>query len=411
MGSATLHWYSDRGFELDLEAAEDDVAIRLAAVPVPADGTVELREGVDLDRLDILFKAVVEINGEPGQLHDARIQLVDEEAGPSLNIDAKCEDAETGEIVPVRWTIGVAVPAGVPLRGGPRPVPTNEDDLDWEDETTLEQLVVNAPETPLTDDDDLGMPSGRAPAHKGTSKGGTSRGGTSKGGASGGRNGKDAGRAEPSRIPAGAGRGLQALLQALARVDDEETDAGLAGEDSEDLQGLRDDESPVEDGQGARAGKGQAGKGKAKAEPGKGRGKGAKAEEKPAGKKAAGKGGKAAAGKAAAGKATAVLPSLPPLSLDLDEDEADEAPSGPDQSLGADAEARGLLELLVEGGNLELEDDVEVDGLIPGVKKILSLKIAAEAKATKLSSWLLSQDQVADLFIGDDDLAEILERW
>jgi hypothetical protein len=28
-----------------------------------------------------------------------------------------------------------------------------------------------------------------------------------------------------------------------------------------------------------------------------------------------------------------------------------------------------------------------------------------------LSEWLLDQESVADLFIGDDDLAEILEQW
>ncbi len=66
MASCTLAWFSDRGFELDVEIADDDVAIRLAAVPVPADGTDELRLGVELDKLDILFKASVEIEGESG---------------------------------------------------------------------------------------------------------------------------------------------------------------------------------------------------------------------------------------------------------------------------------------------------------------------------------------------------------
>jgi hypothetical protein len=335
MGSATLHWYSDRGFELDLEAAEDDVAIRLAAVPVPADGTAELRSGVDLDRLDILFKAVVEINGEPAQLHDARVQLVEEE-GPALSLDAKCEDAETGEIVPVRWTVQVQVPAGVPLSGGPRPVPTNEDDLDWEDETTLEQLVVNAPETPQFDDDDE--------------------------------------RPAPPSKSSGANKGLQALLQALARVDEDETNPDPPTEDKPEPE-------PEVAPKGKR-------KGRAPKEPKEPKGKGKGKAKTPAPPEPA--------------RAQGPQPEL---------GAADMEATGPDQSLGADAEAKGLLDLLVEGGNLELEDDSEVDGLIPGVKKILSLPLAPEAKASRLSSWLLSQEEVADLFIGDDDLAEILERW
>lgn len=374
MGTATLHWYSDRGFELDLEVAEDDVAIRLAGVPVPADGTAELRSGVDLDKLDILFKAVVEINGEPAQLHDARVQLVDEKVGSALNIDAKCEDVETGEIVPVRWTVGVAVPAGVPLQGGPRPVPTNEDDLDWEDETTLEQLVVNAPEASQLDEAE---PEEKHPAAE---------------------------RSSPSSRAAGAGKGLQALLQALARGDDD------------------DPLPPRSPPTGTKSGKTRASKSTPKTRASKSTPKAtpsaqpARASstrtqtpreavvEQPAKTPA-----KTRSTRGTPAARTPVVPAVrapvdlvPPAASDTD---------GPDQSLGEDGEARGLLDLLVEGGNLELEDDFEIDGLIPGVKKILSMRLAPEAKASKLSSWLLSQDQVADLFIADDDLAEILERW
>lgn len=295
MGSCTLNWFSDRGFELDVEAAEDGVAMRLVNVPVPADGTAELRAGVDLDRLDILFKASVEIEGEPAQLHDARIQLVSDEDGEALDIDAHCEDVETGDLMPVRLRLGVRLPAGVPERGGPRPVPTNEDELDWEDETTLEQLVVNAPEVASPDE-------------------------RSSGGGS------------------GAGKGLQALLQALARLDDDE-DAPL------------DDET---------------------------------------------------------GEVPATPPTRPPpLAAVPDLEPEDEG----DQSLGAAGEARSLLDLLVAQENLELEEDADLDDLVEGVAEILALPLSPETKATRLSEWLLEQEAVADLFIGDDDLAVILERW
>lgn len=302
MGSCTLNWFSDRGFELDVEAAEDGVALRLVNVPVPADGTAELRSGVELDRLDILFKANVEIEGEPAQLHDARVQLVEDEDGTALDIDAHCEDIDTGDLLPVRLRLEVRLPAGAPERGGPRPVPTNEDDLDWEDETTLEQLVVNAPEAAATEE----------------------------------------------RAPTGAGRGLQALFQALASLDSE-------------------DEGPLEDETG-------------------------EVPAPPA---------KPAAGRPAPGR-NAPRPVEP---------EEPEEPEEGDQSLGAAGEARSLLDLLVRQESLELEDDADLDELSEGVAEILALRVSSEAKASRLSEWLLEQEGVADLFIGDDDLAVILERW
>jgi hypothetical protein len=300
MRTGTLSWYADRGFELDVEASDQDVALRLAAVPIPADGTDELRAGVDLDRLDILFKASVEIQGETAQIQDARITLVTEDGADLLSLDAKCEDVETGDIIPVRMTVPIQVPDGVPASGGPRPIPTNEDDLDWEDETTLEQMVVNAPEAPSADEID-------------------------------------------EVRPAASGKGLQALLKALANIDEEDEDEPSAEVDEAESEGVADE---------------------------------------------------------AALPRARVLPA----------DEITEA-EGPDQSLGAEGEARSLLELLVNSDHLELDGDAEVDGMVAGVAEILALPLSHESKATRLSSWLLEQEQVADLFIDDDDLAEILERW
>ncbi|MEQ1567223.1 MAG: hypothetical protein ABMA64_16400, partial [Myxococcota bacterium] len=212
MSTGTLHWYQDRGFVLDVEAAEEDVALRLDAVPVPADGTLELRAGVKLDRLDILFKASIEIQGEPAQLHEARIQLVTDGGRFVLEIDAQCEDVETGDIVPLRLTVPIEVPSGAPEKDGPRPVPTDEDDLDWEDDNTLEQLVVNAPETPNSEDREVSPRRGArlsdtpepAPSRVATPE--PARGSTPKGGS----------RAKASAPP--SDKGFHALLEALSRL-------------------------------------------------------------------------------------------------------------------------------------------------------------------------------------------------
>lgn len=74
-------------------------------------------------------------------------------------------------------------------------------------------------------------------------------------------------------------------------------------------------------------------------------------------------------------------------------------------------EALGLVQLLIRGDNLELEDDHEPEELAEGMVAILALPVSADRKAAMLSEWLLDQDAVADLFIGDDDLAQILDQW
>ncbi len=284
MASCTLTWFADRGFELTLEVTTDEVVLRLDAVPVPADGTAELGGGVELHRLDVLFKASVMIEGEPGQIREAQVRLVEGEGGPQLHLDARCEDVETGEILPLEAELAVAVPGEAPEAGGPRPKPLDEDELDWDDETTLEALVVGGPEASTPEGDP----------------------------------------------PEAGARGLKALLEALANIDDEDLPPeGL----NEGLNGRH--------------------------------------------------------------------PARPT------EPERSEG----DQSMGAAEEAQGLLELLLRGENLELEEGCAVGALVEGTAAVLALELSPEAKASQLSSWLLDQDSVADLFIGDEDLAAILEQW
>jgi hypothetical protein len=155
MASCTLRWFSDRGFELDLDVEGHDVALRMVGVPIPSDGTAELRSGpIELDRLDVLFKAQADVEGEPGQVQEASVQLVAVEGVDSVQLTAKVEDVETGELHALTVAVPVVVPAGCPEVGGPRPTPRAEDELDWEDETTLEQMVVNGPEGHLRDVED-----------------------------------------------------------------------------------------------------------------------------------------------------------------------------------------------------------------------------------------------------------------
>jgi hypothetical protein len=284
--SCTLNWYSNRGFELDLESAGDEISIRLVGVPVPADGLVELRAApVALHSLDILFKAQVDIEQGPGQFQDAAVQLSEVDGASVLILSANIEDVETEEIIPYTVEAAVVVP-DAPDSGGARPSETLEDELDWEDETTLERLVVAAPEsTP-----------GAAPAK----------------------------RVQEER----SGGGLEALLKALANIDDD------------------DDPGPI---------------------------------------------------------STEELPRPP-------EPEPVVQP-GEDQTFSADQEARGFLELLIAREALELEEGHAISALVGGVKPIMSMQVPSGKMAAILSEWLLDQEAVADLYVGDEDLAEILEQW
>ncbi len=182
MPSSKLLWYPDRGFELDLDVGDDEVTLRMVAIPVPAEGTDELEaDGVELHKLEVLFKGQAEIEGEPGQIQSARVRI----EGGELHIDVSIEDMETGEIV--RWSadVRVQIPAGAPRTGGPRPPAPEEDDLDWEDETTLERLIVDAPSASPT------------PTRR--------------------EGGRDGGKAAKDARPVA---GIQRLIQALKELDD-----------------------------------------------------------------------------------------------------------------------------------------------------------------------------------------------
>jgi hypothetical protein len=147
--SAEVRWNSDTGFEFDFASCSDDVVIQIMAIPLPADGTIELMGGpLELDRLEILFKARVDIDENPGQIREATVEVTADFGGYKLVLVAQIEDVETGQVFPFSTSLPVEIPQGVPKAGGPRPVLMAEDDLDWDDEATLERMVVDLPDNP-----------------------------------------------------------------------------------------------------------------------------------------------------------------------------------------------------------------------------------------------------------------------
>lgn len=288
--SATLKWFADRGFELDLAADLEDIQLRFAAVPVPADGTRELAEGVELNKIDVLFKCQAAIDGAPAQLQDATVAVSD----GKLKLEAGLEDVENGLLYPLEAELDCVIPPGPPEAGGPRNVSPDEDEIDWGDETTFEVLAGDVPDAALLTEES--EPEELPPA-------------------------------APSAEPPDDASGLAKLLSALKNLDDDEEPEG---------------------------------------EP---------------------------------------LPPLP------DEPEAPLPTSGGDQKMSAVEEAKFLLELLIKRDELELEEDFEVDALAPGASRILTGRVGYEAMAQQLSEWLLEQDAVADLFVDDETLAQLLAEW
>jgi hypothetical protein len=302
---ATLRWDPEKGFDFDLMAIRSHCAVRISGVPIPADGTGELKGSLlDLDRLEILFKAQVTIHGEPGQLMEAAVQVVGSDPGVRLSLAAKLEDVETGDILDFTAEVPVCIPTGVPEAGGPRRLPAQEDDLDWEDEATFERMLGEPMDMPFRPDfaDEL----------------------------------------EPedeSEKPTGENKGLEALLKALSSVD---TIDEVVGENTDGDTNW---------------------------------GEALPASEEPA--------------------PVPVAAASPPE----------------DGLMSAGEEARQFLDLLIGREDLELEEGFSVDTLVAGAANILQAPTNAARMAGTLSEWLLEQEAVADLYIDDDSLGELLSEW
>ncbi len=293
---AVLHWDPAIGFELDVDVEDGEVSVRMVRVPVPADGTAALGEPVTLYALDTLFKSQVDVQGAPGQLDAVQVQVL----GASLRLRADVEDAETGEVIQLDVELPLERDGEAPAAGGPVPKAPVEDELDWEDEETLERMFDRAPETvprrrvedELDEDDDSEERPG--------------------------------------------GKGLAALLKALM-------DPALAE------------------------------------------------------------------GKSPPGPIDSVPPGFePPPPPEPRRQTAPQVPAG---LMSAHDEARAFLELLVSRDELELSEDGTIDDLLAGAAQILERELRPSRKASQLTAWLLDQDAVEELYIDDESLEELLEKW
>jgi len=88
------------------------------------------------------------------------------------------------------------------------------------------------------------------------------------------------------------------------------------------------------------------------------------------------------------------------------------APAAPQtQEIDDVAGAVRLLQYLADENLLELEDGAPMSELGAGVARILAAARNPVAAAGRLSKWLLAQPQVAELYIDDGALEDLLARW
>jgi hypothetical protein len=298
-GTAHLKWTSDFGFRLDFTGVSEEMTVAISGIPVPADGTIELQSGpLELDKLDLLFKAQVDVGGLPGQVHEAQIVFTEKRAELSCVV----EEVESGELIDFECGVEITIPDGVPETGGPKPIPSDDEELDWEDDDTLEAM--------LGDDGSI-LEGGAFPLPSLANEDAVTL---------------EAPKSEPTK-----GKGLDALLKALLGSTPE-AEAELEAEAG--FPDFEDEEQPV-----------------------------------------------------------------------------DSEPAPVEASVFDPANAKGLLELLVKGEDLELEDGFSVDDLVGGAAPIIAAMRPSTQKATALTEWLFQQDAVAELYMDDDSLASLLEQW
>lgn len=100
------------------------------------------------------------------------------------------------------------------------------------------------------------------------------------------------------------------------------------------------------------------------------------------------------------------------------EEEPDEEPEeeAPDQPvvvglMSPEEETASFLTMLVDNGHLELSNDGAIGDLVPGTHAILQGPRGPGAKARQLSAWLMDQEAVEELYIDDDSLEDLIEKW
>lgn len=80
---------------------------------------------------------------------------------------------------------------------------------------------------------------------------------------------------------------------------------------------------------------------------------------------------------------------------------------------GANASGMRFLQLLIDSERLDLTEGCDRSSLGEALSEILDRleRYPSSQGAPLLVDWLLSRDDVDELYISDDELATLLDRW
>ncbi|MBW2253436.1 MAG: hypothetical protein JRI25_02415 [Deltaproteobacteria bacterium] len=79
--------------------------------------------------------------------------------------------------------------------------------------------------------------------------------------------------------------------------------------------------------------------------------------------------------------------------------------------MSSEQEAWTFIQLLIDQEHLEMVEGARPADLAPEMARLLALQTKTEAKAAAIANWLLGHPAVEELYIDDDSLAELIERW
>jgi len=79
--------------------------------------------------------------------------------------------------------------------------------------------------------------------------------------------------------------------------------------------------------------------------------------------------------------------------------------------LSPEGEAARFLTLLLERGSVELADGVDAATLARSFAPLLVAAGPTDAKAERIINWLVEHEKIEEVFLRDEELAKLLEKW
>ena len=76
-----------------------------------------------------------------------------------------------------------------------------------------------------------------------------------------------------------------------------------------------------------------------------------------------------------------------------------------------DGNAKQFLRILLEAGKLELTEGADTAVLIAKLAPKLESRGPAPMRAEALMDWLIDRDEVDEIYLSEEELAALLDKW